>query len=198
MMELDDLKKNWEAANKDIQIPQRNIQEMIRASNGHLNQLRKRFRKGMILMPFIALVSISELSSRHSFMMEVIRWYIVGFCFLMMIYFGVNYIMLNKLERMEGDVKENLEKQVRFLSKGYSLRLIITRTMPLVLFILVEILMIVHPQGGFTKWAGQPLIIRMTGYAVIFIALYFFTSWATYHRYKKHIEHLQSLVKELS
>jgi hypothetical protein len=198
MMELDDLKKNWEAANKDIQIPQRNIQEMIRASNGHLNQLRKRFRKGMILMPFIALVSISELSSRHSFMMEVLRWYLVGFCFLMMIYFVVNYIMLNKLERMEGDVKENLEKQVRFLSKGYSLRLIITRTMPLVLFILVEILMIVHPQGGFTKWAGQPLIIRMTGYAVIFIALYFFTSWATYHRYKKHIEHLQSLVKELS
>ena len=197
-MELDDLKQNWAKSNETIKYRHRDVLEIIQGrSEGPAAKLKRRFRKGMIALPLIASIAITKLSKKSGFIYEVFTWYLIGFCLLIMIYFYLNYRLISRMQTMEGDVKTHLQRQVRLLRQGLKWRLLITRSLLLVFFLLLEFFMYQKQDMGIDDWSHQSLALRLSVYAGVFLFFYFLTKWATDHRYKKHIRHLEMLTEQM-
>jgi hypothetical protein len=195
-MELDDLKTGWQLEKGGT--GNRDILQMIRSrSEGPAARLRRRFRKGMLILPVLAVVSAREFFGRHGAIFEALSWYLMGFCLLLFVYFFLNYRLLGQMQSVEGDVRNHLKRQVRLLRKGLYWRLLLTRSMFVSMFLLLELLMYLKKDAGFESWEGRPLLFRLAVYAGVFAFLYFFTKKATNHRYKKHFEDLDQLVHEM-
>lgn len=195
-MELDDLKTGWQLENSSA--GKRDILKMIRSrSEGLAARLRRRFGKGMVILSILTVVIFRKLSGRHGLIFETLTWYLTGFCVLMFIYFFLNYRLLGRMQVVEEDVRNHLTRQVRLLRKGLYWRLLLTRSMFASMFLLLELLMYLKKDEGFESWEGRPLLLRLAVYAGGFAVLYFFTKKAMNHRYKKHIEELDQLVREM-
>jgi Na+/melibiose symporter-like transporter len=195
-MELDDLKRGWQLEKGGA--GKRDILQMIRSrSEGPAARLRRRFRIGMLILPLLAVASAREFFGRHGVVFEALTWYLIGFCLLLFIYFFLNYRLLGQMQVSEGDVRNHLTRQVQLLRKGLYWRLLITRSMFASMFLLLELLMYLKKDAGFESWEGRPLLLRLAVYAGGFAFLYYFTKKTTNHRYKKHFEDLDQLVREM-
>jgi hypothetical protein len=198
-MELDELKDRWMKSNEKMEVPVRDILNLIQnETDGPVARLKKRFRKGMILIPFIGFLAISKLVNKHDFIYEAIAWFVVAFCVVIMTYFYINYRLVSKMQSMEADVKTNLLKQVSFLEQGLKWRLRIMRGFVVLFIIMLEWLMYFYPDQNFDSWHGKAVWIRILVYAGWFIFFFFLTKFATDHRYKRHIKRLRGLVEEIS
>ena len=83
-MELDELKKSWQRFGEKMKAPQKDIQELIKnRSEQPLAKLKRRFRKGILLMPAIASIVIIQFSHNSDFASHVLVWYLLCFCAIM-------------------------------------------------------------------------------------------------------------------
>lgn len=197
-MELDDLKQKWTTSNEKIKLPDRDILDMIQNdSQGPVAKLKRRFRKGMVLLPAIAIITATRLAQKHGFIYEVFTWYFITFCLLITLYFYLNYRVVSQIQTVEGDVKTNLKRQVLLLQTGLKWRLLITRGLMILFIILLEFLMQLKQDNGFEGWHHQPIFLRLLVYAGTFSGFYLLTKFATNLRYKKHIRHLESLTEQM-
>jgi len=197
-MELDDLKKTWQQSNENIKAPQKDIRELIQSrSEQPLAKLKRRFRKGILLMPVIAAIVVIEFSRKQDFASRFLVWYLLCFCLIMMLYFYVNYRLVNRTQLSEGDVYSNLVIQTKMLTQLLQLRLLLMRGAIALFFLLLEVLMYLRHGKGYESWQAHSIFFRLAVYVVTFIFFFFFTRLAINHRYRKNIQYLQLLVKEL-
>ena len=195
-MELDELKKSWQRFGEKMKAPQKDIQELIKnRSEQPLAKLKRRFRKGMLLMPAIASIVIIQFSHNNDFASHVLVWYLLCFCAIMLVYFYVNYRLVSKMESNESDVHSNLLRQTKLLTQLLQFRLLLMRGAVALFFALVELMMYFRHGGGYESWHARPVIYRLLVYVGTFIFFFFFTRIAMNHRYRKNIRHLQDLVK---
>ena len=195
-MELDELKKSWQRFGEKMKAPQKDIQELIKnRSEQPLAKLKRRFRKGMLLMPAIASIVIIQFSHKSDFASHVLVRYLLCFCAIMLVYFYVNYRLVSKMESNESDVHSNLLRQTKLLTQLLQFRLLLMRGAVVLFFALVELMMYFRHGDGYESWHARPVIYRLIVYAGTFIFFFFFTRIAMNHRYRKNIRHLQDLVK---
>ena len=195
-MELDELKKSWQRFGEKMKAPQKDIQELIKnRSEQPLAKLKRRFRKGMLLMPAIASIVIIQFSHKSDFASHVLVRYLLCFCAIMLVYFYVNYRLVSKMESNESDVHSNLLRQTKLLTQLLQFRLLLMRGAVALFFALVELMMYFRHGGGYESWHERPVIYRLLVYVGTFIFFFFFTRIAMNHRYRKNIRHLQDLVK---
>jgi glucan phosphoethanolaminetransferase (alkaline phosphatase superfamily) len=196
-MELDDLKKSWQQFDKDVTAPGRDISQILKSSSDQpLAKLKRRFRKGIILMPLIAAIVYIEFSHKHSFGSQFLVYYLVSFSLIMMVYFYVNYRLVSKMQKAEGDLHSTLVLQTKTLKRLIEMRLILMRSAIALFFISLELIMYARQGEGYNNWYANPFPFRLVVYFAVFIFFFFFTRLAINHRYKKHIEHLQHLLNE--
>ena len=195
-MELDELKKSWQRFGEKMKAPQKDIQELIKnRSEQPLAKLKRRFRKGILLMPAIASIVIIQFSHNSDFASHVLVWYLLCFCAIMLVYFYVNYRLVSKMESNESDVHSNLLRQTKLLTQLLQFRLLLMRGAVALFFALVELMMYFRHGGGYESWHERPVIYRLLVYVGTFIFFFFFTRIAMNHRYRKNIRHLLDLVK---
>lgn len=196
-MELDDLKKSWRQSGEQIKAPQKDIRQLIQAGSDHpLVKLKRRFRKGMLLMPAIAAIIAIEFSHKKDFESHFASWYLLSFCAIMMVYFFVNYRLVSKMLENAGNVHANLVHQTKTLSQFLKIRLILMRGAVALFFVLHEVLKYLYSDEGHA-WQASDLFRRLPTYLFVFILFFFFTRIAMNHRYRKNIQQLQQLVKEM-
>lgn len=197
-MELEELKRAWTKSYDDATAGNRDIFDLIQnKSAGPAARLKRRFKKGMILIPFITTIGIVELWKKVNFMPHVMAWFLLGFGVLMMIYFYLNYRFISRIQTLEGNVKHNLQRQVQLLKNGLRWRLLITRGIIISFIILTELLMYLNIAPELENWQHQQLIWRLTVYAGYIIFFYLVTKFATDLRYKKHILRLEELIEQM-
>lgn len=197
-MELDDLKQPWSESAKNIKPLNTNVMEMIQnKSYGPAAQLKKAFKKRLIIIPVVVGILITNLSRKHDIFSDGLFWFYIIFCLLMMLYFFYNYRLVNKMQYMDNLVKANLEKQVEILERGLKWRLIITRIYFVVFIVMLEILVYYHREPSLVKWYAQPLVIRLLVYAVAIAALYLITKFTFKSRFGSYIENLKKLVQQM-
>src|SRR5439155_7657091 len=106
-------------SNENISSNYRDIMDMIQnSSDGPVARLKKRFRKGMIIIPMIAAFTLNMLLKKPDFMHIVIASYIGAFCIIMMIYFFIGYRQMSAMQIINDDVKSALLRQVGVLQNG--------------------------------------------------------------------------------
>ena len=197
-MEIDDLKESWRNSTGKIKTPERDIIALIQnKGNGPAAQLKRRFRKGLLLIPFVACIVTIQFSKKGNLFSDVLYWYFIGFCVGVMAYFYFNYRLVSRMQTMENNVKENLLQQVQTLQAGLKWRLIITRGLVVIFILLLELLLYLRQEPRFSGWYGRPVHIRLLAYAGAVIFFYFLTKFALHHRYGKHIRYLQTLTEQM-
>lgn len=195
-MELDDLKKSWQQSNEKVTLPDKDIRELIRnKTTGPVAQLKRRFRRGMLLIVFIAAYIVIE-SNGYSGSKQFLQGYLLSFCAFILVYFYFNYRLLSQMQATEESVKTNLQRQVRLLKNGLKWRLLVTRTMVALYAVMLEVMMHLHP-GNFPKWQAQSLGVRLAVYLGVFVLIFAISRWGTDLRYKKHIRYLEELAGQL-
>jgi len=196
-MELDDLKKPWKDSTDTIPL-NNNILELIHhKSRGPLTILKKRFRRGLLLVPVAVAFLITNLSRHHAIFSDVLFWYFIAFCLMMCGYFFFSYRLIHHLQGMGGKVKANLEKQVAALEKVYKMRLIVVRILPVVFVILLEALLYYQQEPSLIKWYAQPLSTRLLSYAGALVTFFFISKYVLTYKYGKHINYLKELVRQM-
>jgi Na+/melibiose symporter-like transporter len=196
-MELDDLKKSWQQSGNNIIPPRKEISEIIKSrSEQPLARLKRRFLKGIMLMPFIAAMVFIEFSHKQSFGSRFLMAYLMVFCLVMMGYFYVNYRLVTKMQTTDTNLHSNLLLQTSTLKMLLRLRLLFMRGAIALFFISIEVIMYVRDGKGYDSWYAHSILYRLSTYLAIFIFFFFFTRLAINHRYKKYIKHLELLLKE--
>lgn len=196
-MELDELKKNWQQYGEKIHLPQKDIQDLIKIrSEQPLEKLKRRFHKAMLLMPLVASIVIIEFSRKKDFASQFLVGYLLSFCTIMLVYFYVNYRLVSKMQLNEGDVHSNLVRQTKMLTRLLQLRLLLMRGALILFMVLAELMMYFRQGKGYESWQAHSVIYRLTMYGIVFIFFFFFTRIAINRRYRKHIQRLETLIKE--
>ena len=197
-MELDDLKQPWLESAKNIKPLNTNVMEIIQnKSYGPAAQLKRNFRKMIIIIPIVVTMLIVNLSKKHDIFSDVLFWFYIIFISSMMLFFYYNYRLINKMQCMDCLVKSNLEKQVKTLENGFKWRMVIIRGAFIIFIVLLEVLMYYQQEPALAKWYAQPATIRMSAYAILITAWYFITKLIFRTRYGKHIQNLKNLVQQM-
>ena len=197
-MELDDLKQPWLESAKNIKPFNKSVMEIIQnKSYGPAAQLKRNFRKMIIIIPIVVSMLIVNLSKKHDIFSDVLFWFYIIFISSMMLFFYYNYRLINKMQCMDCLVKSNLEKQVKTLENGFKWRLVIIRGAFIIFIVLLEVLMYYQQEPALAKWYAQPVILRMSTYAILITAWYFITKLIFRTKYGKHIQHLKNLVQQM-
>ena len=197
-MELDDLRQPWLESAKNIKPLNTNVMEIIQnKSYGPAAQLKRNFRKMIIIIPMVVTMLIVTLSKKHDIFSDVLFWFYIVFISSMMLFFYYNYRLINKMQCMDCLVKSNLEKQVKTLENGFKWRMVIIRVAFIIFIVLLEVLMYYHQEPALAKWYAQPVTIRMSAYAILITAWYFITKLIFRTRYGKHIQNLKNLVQQM-
>lgn len=197
-MELDDLKQSW----KETPIPtpvNKNIMEMIQhKSYGPVAALKRGFRKQMIimaLMPFILLLTNASDISKP--LTSVLYWSYVAVAIGVIIVAYYNYRIADKMQDMNGMVKANLEQQVSVLQTRLRWKIIGLRIVFIFFIVLLEVLPYIQHYRMLDKWHSLPLPARFAVYLGFLLLQYFISPLIIQRKFGRHLNYLQSLVKEM-
>jgi hypothetical protein len=197
-MELDDLKQSW----KETPIPSpvnKNIMEMIQhKSYGPVAALKRNFKKQMIvmaLMPFVLLLTNASDISKP--LTSVLYWSYVLVAIGVIIVAYYNYRIADKMQDMNGMVKANLEQQVSVLQTRLRWKIIGLRIVFIFFIVLLEVLPYIQHYRMLDKWHSLPLLARFTVYLGFLLLQYFISPLIIQRKFGRHLNYLQSLVKEM-
>jgi hypothetical protein len=197
-MELDDLKQRWKE--KTNQKPtNKSIMEMIQhKSYGPVAALKRSYRKQilvMLLMPFFLLLVNTEDISKP--LTSVMYWSYVVFCIGMAAFSINNYIIADRMQRMDGVLKENLQQQITLLETRMKWKIIGLRLVLLFFIVLVEVLPYFQHFRMLSKWHSLPVFARYGFYAGLLILQYFLNPLVLQRKFGRHLDSLKQLVSEL-
>ena len=196
-MELDDLKQSWKQSTDNLKPLNKNIMYTITNKQyGPLAELKRKFRKPMILVPFIALFGIFNAQRMKAPMGETISWLLIALSITAFGYFFYSYNIIKNLENITTNVKENFEKQVIKLETSFKVRLIVIRSI-FVAFIIALELQMQFSEVVLTKWATVSIGIRLLVYAAFLALIFIMTHLIVKYKYKKQIGYLKQLVEQM-
>jgi hypothetical protein len=197
-MELDELKQTWKQT--PIHKPlNTDIMELIQhKAYGPLNALKKSFSKQMwlmMLMPFF--LFFTNFDDPYKALTSIMFWAYVLLCVGMVIFAWFNYQLVDKMETMDGNVKQNLGQQVDILetrlkwhTKGMQIALVI-------FIVLTEVLPYFQHYRMLDKWHSLSAWIRFSSYAGLLLLQHFTSRYALHRKFGQHLAYLKGLVKEL-
>ena len=197
-MELDDLKQRWKE--KTNQKPtNKSIMEMIQhKSYGPIAALKRSYRKQMVVMLLMPLLLLlTNLDDITKPLTSVMYWSYVLFCIGIAAVAINNYITANRMQRMDGLLKENLEQQITLLQTRMNWTVISLRLALLFFVVLAEVLPYFQHFRMLDKWHSLPLLARYGTYAALFIAQYFLSPRVLQYKFGRHLESLKELAGEL-
>jgi hypothetical protein len=197
-MELDELKQTWKQAEATMKPANANIIELMQnKSYGPVAELKRRFRKQLIIIPFLVAIVINNLSIKHNIFSDPIFWCYIAFCTFVCASFYFNYRLLNKMQCMDCMIKSNLEVQVKTLETRLQWHVKGVRIMLVFMIVLLEVLMYLNLEPSFHKWQLQPISIRFASYLALVVLQYFVSKLLFKRKYGNHLQYVKKLVAEL-
>jgi hypothetical protein len=197
-MELDDLKQSW----KETPIPtpvNKNIMEMIQhKSYGPVAALKRGFRKQMIVMALMPLILLlTNASDISKPLTSVLYWSYVAVAIGVIIVAYYNYRIADKMQDMNGMVKANLEQQVAILQTRLRWKIIGLRIVFIFFIVLLEVLPYFQHYRMLDKWHSLPLLVRIAVYLGFLLLQYFISPVILQRKFGRHLNYLNTLVKEM-
>jgi hypothetical protein len=198
-MELDDLKHQWQQANKIKQPKNQDIMELIQQkSHGPVAELKKSFRKQMIAMTVVPIAILAtNLQHIDKTLSSALFWFYILFCIGVIVFARLNYTLVKKMESMDGVVKSNLEQQVFLLETRLKQNLIGIRIALLFFIVLTEVLPYFQNFHMLNTWHSLSPFIRFGAYAALFLFQYVISRTVSQRKFGQHIAHLKQLIKQM-
>jgi uncharacterized protein involved in response to NO len=197
-MELDDLKQTWKETNitknKNTDI----MDLMKHKSYGPIAALKREFRKQIVVMAllplFLLFTTVDDISQIFT---NVLFWSYAAFCLGMVIFASTNYRLVEKMGRMDGKVRLNLEQQIDLLEKRLKWKIVALRMTLLLFIVLVEVIPFFQHYRMLDKWHSLSPFIRFGSYAALLLLQYFSSRMVSERKFGAHIKYLKTLMNEM-
>lgn len=174
------------------------MEMMQNKSNGPVAALKRSYRKRMLAMTIMPLVIIAtNLQHIDKTLTSALFWFYIVFCIGVIIFSGISYSNVKKLEEMDNVVKSTLVQQIALLERGAKQKLIGVRLAILFFIVLLEVLPYLQHFSMLSKWHALSLFIRYGAYVLFFLFIYYFSRRMNYNRFEKHIIRLKELVTQM-
>jgi hypothetical protein len=198
-MELDELKHQWKQADKTKILKNQNIMEMIQhRSYGPVAELKRAFKKQMIAMTVVPIAIIAtNLHHIDKTFTSALFWFYIVFCISVIIFARFNYLVVKKMEGMDGMVKSNLEQQIFLLETRLKQNIIGIRIALLFFIVLTEILPYFQNFRMLNTWHSLSPFIRFGAYTALLLFQYFVSRSVSQRKFGNHIAHLKELVNQM-
>ena len=167
-------------------------------SYGPIAALKRSYRKQilvMLVMPFFLFLTNSQDITKP--LSSVMYWSYVVFCIGMAAFSINNYIIANRMQRMDGILKSNLEQQITLLETRMKWKIIGLRVVLLFFIVLVEVLPYFQHFRMLDKWHSLPVYARYGFYAALLILQYFINPLVLHRKFGRHLDSMKHLVSEL-
>ena len=197
-MELDDLKQAWkQEENKQIKTP--NIMEIIhQKSKGPIASLKNAYRKQMaVVTALMSIVIATQARNVDTISSHLLFWTFIGFSLSMVFAFHYNYKQTDKMESMDGNVKNHLEQHVNMMEQRLKWQNIGARLVILFLIILLEVIPHFQDIRMLNRWHSLSPFVRFPAYAVYIVFQYFLSRAITQKKFGQHLDRLKLLLKEV-
>ncbi len=173
--------------------------EMIEnKSYGPLASLKREFRKQMAVMAVLPILLIStNMRNIDGVLTSVLFWTYVAFCFGMILFSSYNYRLVERMQKMDGLVKTNLEEQVNLLETRIRWKVTGLRIVLLFFVFLLELLPYVQHYKMLNTWHSLSPFIRFGTYAAFFLFQYFVSKRLMQRKFGNHINYLKELVRDM-
>ncbi|MBB1286943.1 hypothetical protein HRH25_21350 [Flavisolibacter sp. BT320] len=194
-MELDDLKKAWQQDTKTpTQTP--DIMQLIhQKSRGPIASLKQSFRRQMITVSvLLTVVMVTNGRQVESVPGYVLLVTYILFCLAVILGLHLNYRLTERIERMDQNVKANLENYVNQLQIRLKWQYNGARLVVLVLILLVEILPLYYHARMLDTWHSVSPLIRFSAYAVYMLFVYFISRRVKEKKFGQHLRHLKEVL----
>lgn len=197
-MELDDLKQTWQQSQSTKPL-NTNIMELIQQrSYGPLAALKKAFKKQIALMMIVpAYLIIIDKNDLNHLLQSVMLWYYIAFCLAVILFSYYNYLIVNKMERMDNLVKANVVQQVSILEARMKWKKTGLLIAFIVFILLLEIVPYFQHYRMLDKWHSVAPGIRYVSYVAFLVFQHFASIWVNKRRYGRHLEYLKELANEM-
>lgn len=197
-MELDDLKESWKQA-PIKKIKNTDIMDLIQhKSYGPVEALKKEFKKQMMLFAVIVLVQVLvNVDNLPGLLQSILFWSYVAFCIGVITFSYQNFLIAQKMENADGNLKQNIQTQIDILERRLERKIIALRFAMLFFIILVEILPYFQHYRSLQLWHSISPFIRFGAYAFLLILQYFISRRITQKNFGNHITYLKNLIKEM-
>lgn len=198
-MELEDLKSAWKQ--EDTKPPKTtDIMQLIhQKSKGPVSSLKNAFRKQLFAV--IALMSVvvaTQAKNVDSVSSNLLFWSYIGFCLAMIGFLYLNYRLTRKMERMDEQVKQNLEQHLALLERRMRGQMISARVVTLFLILLLEVIPLYQHLRMLDTWHALPPAVRFSSYAAFLLIQYFLSRALTQRKFGRHLDHLKKLLQEVA
>jgi hypothetical protein len=197
-MELDELKDIWKQT-PIIKNKKTDLMEIIRQKNyGPVAELKRSFRKQILLMSIIPFVLI--LTNSNDFdkvVTSIMFWCYVAFCLCMILLAAYNYRIAKGMEVMDGDVRSNLLDKANLLEKRARMEIIVIRVALLFFIALTELIPYVQHYRMLDKWHSLPVLTRFGSYAGLLLLQYFISKKKKQRNIGRHLTYLKNVLSEM-
>lgn len=198
-MELDDLKQQWQEANKITPLKDQDIMGIIQHKRtGPLAALKNSFKRQIIAMMIVPVfILATNLQHIEKTLSSALFWFYILFCFCVIIFARINYNLVKRMEARDSMVKTNLEQQIFLLETRLRQNLIGIRVALLFFIVLTEVLPYFQHFRMLNTWHALSPFIRFAAYTGLFLFQYFISRTVSHRKFGKHIAHLKELVQQM-
>jgi hypothetical protein len=209
-MDLDALKKSWEALPEDpfVSRPEQRIADLLHlSSRSSVAKMKRNLRWDLVL----SLLCLGYLSAYYLLQYNGSLWPVSLFFFTWTLLSGLYFFrkgrLLNKMMNPDWNVKQNSEKQLSTLQQYIHWYLLaVTLFFPLAVLLLYALVWRNKPallanRDIIFHWlssGGVNMIIALMAIAATTVLLYFSSKWYLHKLYGNHIRKLTDLVKEIN
>ena len=198
-MELDDLKQTWKQTDSKHQSLNKNIMEMIQhKSYGPVAALKRSYKKQIImmaLMPFVLL--FTNMDDPGAALTSIMYWSYVALCMGVIVFSFNGYQIADRMQNMDGMVKQNLEQQISLLETTLKWKMIGIRIALLIFILLTEIVPHFQHYRMLDKWHSLSPFIRFGAYGLLFFLQYMLNPIVAERKFGRHLAHLRGMMKEM-
>jgi hypothetical protein len=197
-MELDEIKQTWKNIKSD-KSKSLNIVEMLQhKSYGPIAGLKREYRKQMMIMALVPFCLIlTNAGALEMVFTSVMFWSYVAFCVAVVALSYYNYRTAGKMERMDGLVRENLDKQIGILEMRMKWSVTGGRIVLVYFIVLTEVLPYFQHFRMLELWHSVSPIYRLSAYAAILLTQHLVGQRVCQQRFGAHLRYLKELAKDM-
>lgn len=198
-MELDDFKNTWNRSGENATItPTNKLMELIQhKSYGPLAVLKATLARQFIFIPFTYAVLLWQVVHRPELRTDPFFGLFLGMILIASVFFTIAYVIVEKMQPAEGNVKTNLERQTASLEKillGYRL------TFFAGVILLAVFLEVFHDRGTallMHEWYELAFTVRLGAYILLLVIGFFGSAKIFQRQFGQHIQNLNKLIQQL-
>jgi len=202
-MELDNLKTIWKEQDIATDVDREPVELLVRLvrerSRGPIERMRRNLRIEGLLMILIYTPTIVAYLTLFNGSLSLISVVLSVFLVFFWVYYYLKYQLLKKMQCVTCEVRSNLARQVRVLSK-YIRFYLWSGTFSTLTGVVIAYLVMVYSKGykdhHFTQWWFLPPFLLML-LVPFTLGCYFLNKWYVNKLYGRHVKKLKQLLQEM-